>query len=131
MGGRFWGRSWRPIVGLAAVLAACLAGPASAELKYTTTYKDHLVQGTTPVAVWQYMIHNPINDPDDGPALANITHAHKLTFTTAMDQGRLQGYQARFQLELRDYAAEGGRPGEDEPGHRRHVAGVPCQGKVA
>ena len=87
MGGRVWGRSRRPIVGIAAVLAACLAGPASAELKYTTTYKDHLVEGATPGAVWQYMTRNPIKDPDDGPALANITHAHKLTFATASDKG--------------------------------------------
>jgi predicted secreted Zn-dependent protease len=72
---------------VAAVILAAVATPASAELKYTTVYKDHLVQGATPQAVWQYMIRNPINDPDDGPALANITHAHKLTFDTGMDNG--------------------------------------------
>jgi predicted secreted Zn-dependent protease len=61
----------------------CMAGPAFAELGYTTAYKDYLVRGTTPQAVWQYMVKYPIMDPDDGPALANITHDHKLTVKTA------------------------------------------------
>lgn len=70
------------VLSLAVTLAA-LSGPASAELRYTTVYKEHLVHGSTPGAIWSYMTSHPIMDPDDGPALANITHDHTLAFTTA------------------------------------------------
>lgn len=63
------------------------ASPASADLRHTTTYRDHRVLGTTPRELWQYMIAHPIIDPDDGPAYANITHDHTLTFQTVMDGG--------------------------------------------
>jgi predicted secreted Zn-dependent protease len=68
---------------LAFVVLSSLACPARAELKYATTYRDYLVHGTTPQMVWQYMAAHPIMDPDDGPALANITHDHKLAVSTA------------------------------------------------
>jgi len=72
----------------ATILAIALAWPAAAAgLSYTTVYRDHAVPGTTPEAVWQYMVMHPIMDPDDGPALANITHEHTLTFTTATGGG--------------------------------------------
>ena len=80
------GRGWaRRIVALAVALG--LAAPAAAELKYTTTFKDHPVSGTTPPALWRYMTAHPIMDPDDGPALANTTHDHKLSFKTATVDG--------------------------------------------
>lgn len=63
------------------------ASRAAADLQHTTTYRDHRVRGTTARELWQYMIAHPIIDPDDGPAYANITHDHSLTFQTAMDGG--------------------------------------------
>ncbi len=81
-------RARAALAAIIAVGALALAGPAAAGLKYTTVYKDHLVRGTTPQAVWSYMHANPINDPDDGPALANITHEHKLDFSTVSDDGK-------------------------------------------
>jgi predicted secreted Zn-dependent protease len=74
------GRRLGTMLALAVLVAAA---PARAELRYTTVYKDHVVRGTTPAAVYQDMIAHPIMDPDDGPAFANITHDHKLTLQTA------------------------------------------------
>lgn len=71
-------RGWGLVFGSAVL--ALLASPVSAELKHATVYRDHPVKGATARAVWQYMLSYPIIDPDDGPAFANITHDHKLTF---------------------------------------------------
>jgi len=68
---------------IAVLFATAPGGPAVAGLSYTTVYKDHPVYGATPQAVMQYMNSHPINDPDDGPALANITHEHTVATTTA------------------------------------------------
>jgi predicted secreted Zn-dependent protease len=73
-------RLMRSIVLLLVLVAA---GPATAELRYTTFYKDHVVHGATPVELYQDMIAHPIMDPDDGPAFANITHDHGLAVKTA------------------------------------------------
>ncbi len=81
-----WWAGW-PSVTLAVLTAFALGGQAEAGVSYTTVYKDHLVYGATPRALWQYMTSHPINDPDDGPALANITHQHKLTITTRSSGG--------------------------------------------
>ena len=75
---------------LAAVLCALSlafgAWPASAELRYTTVYREKLVEGTTPEQLWRYMTEHPIID-EDGPALANITHDHKLSVKTERSDG--------------------------------------------
>src|SRR6476659_9304691 len=71
-------------------LIAVGVAPAAAELKHTTVYREHRVLGTTARALWQYMIAHPIIDPDDGPAYANITHDHTLTFKTATVTGTCQ-----------------------------------------
>jgi predicted secreted Zn-dependent protease len=78
--GMHWLTRW---VGPLLVLVVGLAGPAMAELRYTTVYKDHLVHGTTPGELYPDMIAHPIMDPDDGPAFANITHDHTLAVKTA------------------------------------------------
>lgn len=85
-----------PVVAAAVALAVTLAGPAAAGLKYTTVFKVHPVYGTTPQAVWFYMKTNPIPDPDDGPALANITHEHRLALKTAPSRGRCAVKQLDF-----------------------------------
>src|SRR5581483_2377937 len=59
----------------------------AASLKHTTVYRDHRILGTTPRDIWSYIIEHPINDPDDGPAIANITHDHQLTFKTGTVDG--------------------------------------------
>ena len=72
----------------AAVVFAAIPGSAVAGgLGYTTVFKPHLIYGTTPQAVWQYMVSHPIADPDDGPALANILHDHRLAVTTSASRG--------------------------------------------
>ena len=71
-------------------LVALGAAPAAAELQHTTVYKEHRVLGTSARALWQYMIAHPIIDPDDGPAYANITHDHALTFKTVTVGGTCQ-----------------------------------------
>ena len=76
MGWRRWTIVFLP------VLMTALSGPAAAELRYTTVYKDHVVHGSTPAELYQDMIAHPIMDPDDGPALANITHDHTLAVKT-------------------------------------------------
>ena len=70
-----------------AVLFAGGAGPAEAGLRYTTVFKSHPVYGTTPRTIVQYMNSHPIPDPDDGAALANITHKHTLSVTTQASGG--------------------------------------------
>ena len=52
--------------------------PALAELRYTTEYRVNPIRGTTPEQLWRFMATHPIID-EDGPALANITHDHKLS----------------------------------------------------
>src|SRR5881392_767717 len=68
-------------------LIAVGVSPAAAELRHTTVYREHRVLGTTAAELWHYMIVHPIIDPDDGPAYANITHDHTLTFKTATTGG--------------------------------------------
>lgn len=72
---------------VAAWLVALMPALATAELRYTTTYRSHAVSGTTPPAVWRYMNAHPIIDPDDGPAYANLTHDHRLTVRTEATGG--------------------------------------------
>jgi predicted secreted Zn-dependent protease len=74
-----------------------LAAPASAELRQASVYKQNPVKGTTAAAVWQYMLAHPIIDPDDGPAFANITHDHKLTFKTKTEGGACKVTDLVFQ----------------------------------
>ena len=95
-----WLTRW---VGPLLVLVAGLAGPATAELRYTTIYKDHLVHGTTPGELYQDMIAHPIMDPDDGPAFANITHDHALANrlcqrTVVLRKGRALGAGTRLRV---------------------------------
>jgi predicted secreted Zn-dependent protease len=73
----------------AALLSVLLCGAiAQADgLSAGTAYKANPVQGTTAAALWRYMLAHPIIDPDDGPAFANITHDHKLTFNTTSAGG--------------------------------------------
>jgi predicted secreted Zn-dependent protease len=72
----------------AAMLAALLAGavPAHGELRHTTEYRMNPIKGTTPAELWGSMAARPIID-EDGPALANITHDHKLAVKT-MSSGK-------------------------------------------
>jgi predicted secreted Zn-dependent protease len=77
------------VVGLVAVLFALVvlgAAPASAELRYRTTYRENPIRGTTAEELWRYMESHPIID-EDGPALANITHDHKLSVKTERTAG--------------------------------------------
>jgi predicted secreted Zn-dependent protease len=64
---------------LAALLA--VAAPAHGELRHTTEYRVNPIKGTTPAELWRSMDARPIID-EDGPALANITHDHKLAVKT-------------------------------------------------
>ncbi len=76
------------LVGLAwAALGGLGSTPAAAELVQTTQYRTHSVHGTTPRAVLDDMSAHPIIDPDDGPAYANLTHAHTVTLKTATTGG--------------------------------------------
>jgi predicted secreted Zn-dependent protease len=59
---------------------------ALAELRYTTSYRENPIRGTTPDQLWRYMARHPIID-EDGPALANITHDHKLSVETERSGG--------------------------------------------
>jgi predicted secreted Zn-dependent protease len=71
------------------VLAALLfsTAPAEGELRHTTEYRVNPIKGTTPAELWRSMAARPIID-EDGPALANITHDHKLVVkTTKADNG--------------------------------------------
>lgn len=62
------------------------AVPASAELRYKTTYRENPIRGTMPEELWRYMDSHPIID-EDGPALANITHDHGLSVKTERSAG--------------------------------------------
>jgi predicted secreted Zn-dependent protease len=64
---------------LAALLAA--AAPARGELRHTTEYRVNPIKGATPAELWRSMAARPIID-EDGPALANITHDHRLAVKT-------------------------------------------------
>jgi predicted secreted Zn-dependent protease len=70
------------------MLWAC-ASPALAagHLVATTTYADHLAHGDTARAIYHDMNVHPIVDPDDGNALANLTHDHTLKLSTAPTSG--------------------------------------------
>ena len=81
--------NWRSCLAALCLIAFGDAA-AAAELKHTTVYDDHLVHGTTARELWQDMKAHPIIDPDDGPAYANITHDHTLTFKTAIMDGHCQ-----------------------------------------
>ena len=121
-----WGkrRMVRRSVLVALGLIAVGVAPAAAELKHTTVYREHRVLGTTARALWQYMIAHPIIDPDDGPAYANITHDHTLTFKTATVAGDLSGDRSPLHLEFRHYAAEGGELRRHEWRDAEDVAAV-------
>jgi len=60
-------------------------------------------------------------DPDDGPALANLTHDHKLTFRTEAVGGICKVTDLAFNWNSLSRCR---RPWmrQDEPGHARHVA---------
>ncbi|WP_421726770.1 DUF922 domain-containing protein [Bauldia sp.] len=73
---------------LVGAVAYLVPGVAVGDLVHSTKYRDHLVRGTTPAEVWRYMNAHPIIDPDDGPAYANITHDHDLTFTVGTRGGQ-------------------------------------------
>lgn len=60
--------------------------PADAELRYTTNFRQNPIHGTTPEQLWRNMVRDPIID-EDGPALANITHDHKLAVETKSSNG--------------------------------------------
>ena len=81
---------------VAAAVMFASSGAAAGGLSYTTVFKTHLVYGTTPQALWQYMVSHPIPDPDDGPALANILHDHKLAVTTTSSRGGCKVKQLNF-----------------------------------
>jgi predicted secreted Zn-dependent protease len=55
----------------------------AAGLSSATTYTDHPVHGTTAYGLCRDMAVHPIVDPDDGNALANLTHDHMLAVSTA------------------------------------------------
>jgi len=63
---------------LAGLAVMWIVAPAFAALQYTTTYRQNPIRGTTPAELWRNMASHPIID-EDGPALANITHDHKLS----------------------------------------------------
>ena len=62
------------------------AVPAHGELRHTTEYGENPIRGATPKELWRSMAARPIID-EDGPALANITHDHKLAVMTAPSSG--------------------------------------------
>lgn len=74
---------------LAVIAFAGLASPAwaSGHLVTSTTYVDHLVHGTTAHDLYRDENIHPIIDPDDGNALANLTHDHTLAMTTVPTSG--------------------------------------------
>lgn len=87
---------------------------AGSKLLHTTDYRSHPVSGTTAAATLQSMNANPIIDPDDGPAYANLTHDHDVGIRTAMAGGTCRvadlTFRWRFVLTLPE-AADYGRMG--------------------
>jgi predicted secreted Zn-dependent protease len=79
-----------------ALAASAFAAEAGGTLTSTTEYRQHKVVGSTPAELWRYIITHPIIDPDDGPAIANITHDHTLTFKTASAGGACRVTDLRF-----------------------------------
>lgn len=61
-------------------------GSANGDLRYTTAYRENPIRGSTPAQLWRHMLAHPIMD-EDGPALANITHDHKLSVKTKRSGG--------------------------------------------
>jgi len=74
---------------LAAIVLLALAAPAvaSGHLVTSTTYADHPVHGITAHDLYRDENIHPIIDPDDGNALANLTHDHTLAMSTAPTPG--------------------------------------------
>lgn len=88
-------RDWRRwVAGLA--LAVGIPAAAEAELQHTTAYRTHPVSGTTLGAIFRSMNARPIMDPDDGPAYANLTHAHTLSVKTAVAGGTCRVTDLKF-----------------------------------
>ena len=76
---------------LAVTLALSAPAFASGHLVTSTTYLDHLVHGTTAHDLYRDENIHPIIDPDDGNALANLTHDHTVKMSTApMSGGQCQ-----------------------------------------
>jgi len=71
---------------LLAVIGTTGPQTAFAELRYTTSYRENPIRGATPAQLWRNMGRHPIID-GDGPALANITHDHKLMVRTEKAAG--------------------------------------------
>jgi len=99
-----------------ALLLLALPAPAAMAggLASNTVYRSHPVKGATAGEVWRYMLANPIIDPDDGPAFANITHDHRLSVQTESAGGlcRVTGLDFRWNFVITlpkavDYAAMG------------------------
>lgn len=78
--------AWLAVLLFAAVVFVPGGPPAFAELRHTTTYRENPIRGSTPVQLWRYMAGHAIID-EDGPALANITHDHKLSVETERSNG--------------------------------------------
>jgi len=74
------------IVLLFLVVVGLGVGSAYAGLRYTTSYRQNEIRGTTPEQLRLFMASHPIID-EDGPALANITHEHKLSVATVRSDG--------------------------------------------
>lgn len=108
-------RLWRCLAAVGLIVAAS-AAPVSAasKLLHTTDYRSHPVSGTTAAAVLHSMNANPIIDPDDGPAYANLTHDHDVVIRTAMTGGTCRvtdlTFRWHFVLTLPE-AADYGRMG--------------------
>lgn len=69
--------------------------PAFAELRYTTEYRENPIRGTTPEQLWRSMRARPIID-EDGPAIANITHDHKLVVKSEKSGGSCRSKKIDF-----------------------------------
>lgn len=77
----------RALLVLLATAAPISSALAAGHLVATTTYADHIVHGDTARAIYRDMNIHPIIDPDDGNALANLTHDHTLKLSTAPTSG--------------------------------------------
>jgi predicted secreted Zn-dependent protease len=103
----------RAAQGFLAAAALVLALPAAAEgrLVHATEYRQHRIVGSTPTELWRYIVTHPILDPDDGPAIANITHDHSLSLNTATSGGacRVSDLTFRWNFVITLPAADEGR----------------------